>query len=326
MRRLLPVLLLLSLFLPASQHRFSGQIFGDFFYIPSSHRDDLDGMNGWWIRRIYLTYDYSAQTNLKVRVRLEASSPGDFSTKGVIRPFFKDAYINYRHRGLSLYVGLVPTPTWEFVEKFWGYRSIEKTPLDLHRLGSSRELGLGLRGNVGEKLGYWIVFGNGEGKKSEVNKGKKLIASLQLRPEARLFFQLYADYTGLDGGRAWAAQLFAGYSTESFTAGGLFAFKKWDLVESWKIRLFSLFAHFKAAPGCQLLFRVDHLLDPNPYGPSTSYIPFDSTQPYTLLIAGSEFKIAQGFSFIPNLEWVLYRGDSYVPNDLFLKLTFFYRW
>ena len=36
--------------------KISGYIFGDYYYFPSHHDAKFDGQNGFWFRRVYLTY------------------------------------------------------------------------------------------------------------------------------------------------------------------------------------------------------------------------------------------------------------------------------
>jgi hypothetical protein len=71
---------------PAPAFKISGLVFGDYYYVAQSHRDDLVGQNGFWIRRLYFTYDHTLSKAFSVRVRLEANSKGDFKSTGVNTP------------------------------------------------------------------------------------------------------------------------------------------------------------------------------------------------------------------------------------------------
>src|SRR6185503_4120575 len=37
--------------------KISGLMFGDYFWVATDHRDAIEDQNGFWFRRIYLTYD-----------------------------------------------------------------------------------------------------------------------------------------------------------------------------------------------------------------------------------------------------------------------------
>ena len=57
-------------------------------------------------------------------------------------PLVKDAYLCYQWNGRSLYAGQSPTPIWSITETVWGYRAVEKTIMDLNKIGSSRDNGI----------------------------------------------------------------------------------------------------------------------------------------------------------------------------------------
>ena len=100
------------------------------------------GQNGFWIRRLYFTYDHTLSKAFSVRVRLEANSKGDFKSTGVNTPYLKDAWLKWTFGAHALFAGLAPTPSIDFVDAFQGYRHVEKSPIDLYRWDGSRDLGL----------------------------------------------------------------------------------------------------------------------------------------------------------------------------------------
>ena len=73
-----------------------------------------------------------------------------------------------------------------------------------------------------------------------------------------------------------------------------------------------------------LLGRLDRMFQPNPHGKEISYAPFDSTSPYTVFLAGVDFKLDSNFSFIPNIAFVSYDDTS--ATDLYFKFTMYIRW
>ncbi|MGQ9618287.1 MAG: hypothetical protein ACUVUG_04905 [Candidatus Aminicenantia bacterium] len=68
-----------------AQGKFSGYMFGDYYYILKHNNSDLKDQNGFWLRRIYFTYDYKISDEWSTRFRLELNSPGDFKTKDTIK-------------------------------------------------------------------------------------------------------------------------------------------------------------------------------------------------------------------------------------------------
>jgi len=313
--------------------RFSGMMFGDFFYIPDHHREDLAGMNGWWIRRIYFTYDNKLSERFAIRFRLEARSPGDFETRDVIKPFVKDAYIKYKTGLHSFYAGLIPTPTWANVEKIWGYRAVEKTPADLFKIGSSRELGIGAKGALDRagRFNYWFVFGNGEGKKSEVNPGKKVLMSIFLKPKKGILLEVYGDYAKETSATSTTAHLFAAYEKKDFRAGiqYIYHIRSLENYEDIERKVLSIFSCVKIHPKVGIFGRYDHLFNANPDGSRNSYMPFYNGSPLDLVLLGLDYKLHRKISLIPNLAWVQYREEDpqiSVGHDLYFKITFYARW
>ncbi|MCH7805200.1 MAG: hypothetical protein IH937_14120, partial [Acidobacteria bacterium] len=123
--------------------KISGLAFGDFYWAAASHDESLKDRNGFWFRRIYLTFDKAMTEQLDMRLRLQMNSAGDFRSDTRLNPFAKDVYLRWKVTDQhQAYLGLSATPTWNVVQDFWSYRSLEKTVLDLQRMGAPRDLGV----------------------------------------------------------------------------------------------------------------------------------------------------------------------------------------
>jgi len=77
----------------AQSPQFSGYMFGDYYYVAASHNPDLEERNGFWLRRIYFTFDQEIAEGWSVRLRTEMSQPGDFTSGSKMNPVVKDAYV-----------------------------------------------------------------------------------------------------------------------------------------------------------------------------------------------------------------------------------------
>ncbi|MCK4967090.1 hypothetical protein KAS50_08665, partial [bacterium] len=53
-----------------AQIKFSGYMFGDYYYVAKNHNEDNEGKNGFWYRRIYLTADRKLNDEFSVRFRM----------------------------------------------------------------------------------------------------------------------------------------------------------------------------------------------------------------------------------------------------------------
>lgn len=313
----------------------SGLVFGDFYWILYNHNEDLEGNTGFWFRRIYLTYDYELNDSFAGRFRLEANSEGDFTGSSSMVPDLKDAYLKWTgDKGLhSIYVGISSTPTFDLTEDIWGYRPLEKSPLDLHDFGSSRDFGVKAKGRLGENgnIGYNLMFGNGNGNHNEENKGKKVMLALSYQFAENWVIEGYGDHNGLPQDRnIYTGQVFLGYESEKLNAGALYAFqhrKNTAIAGDLDQNLASVFATAALSDDVRVLFRVDHMFDPNPSGEDINYLPFSNQASSTLIIAGIDFTVGPDIHLLPNIETIFYGENDLgqTPGaDLQPRMTLFY--
>ncbi len=308
--------------------QISGEVFSEFYSVARHHDPAIQGQNGFWFRRIDLTFDNALSSNLSFRFKLEMSSSGNFKSNSLLVPFVKDAFINYRLKGQDFQVGLIATPTWENVESFWGYRALEKSPCDLQEFGSARDFGIALKGglNSAGTVSYKVMFGNGEGYNAETNKGKKAYAQFVVRPRKGLLLDLYADTERHKDSRIYnLVQVFAGTEARWGRVGFLYARRSTRLDDSrdrWD--LWSALAIIKAHPKAEVVLRFDRMADPNPLGSGISYIPFSDRAPSNLVIAGLGWKVSDAITVIPNVKHVFYDklGDASGPSsDTYLNVS-----
>lgn len=205
----------------AADGEVSGYMFGDYYSVLSADDADVDlpeKQNAFRFRRIYFTYDRNLSERFDVRFRVEANDAG-FGSRTKMVPFVKHAYLKWQGAlGGDLYIGESGTPTWAVAEKVWGYRSIEKTVLDLNGIGSSADIGLALKGSAGA-ASYHLMVANGPGQRPERDNGKKLYASVQLQPGEGNHLEIYGDIDLLPGGDSITLKGFAGHRGDGFQGG-----------------------------------------------------------------------------------------------------------
>ncbi len=313
-----------------SNGKFSGNMFGDYYYVLQNHDQSLTDFHGYQFRRIYFTYDYKINNDWSTRLRLEMSN--EFGTDNAIKmsPFVKDAYLKYKTGLQSIILGISPTPTWKTVEKIWGYRSVEKSPLDLQKMGSSRDFGLAVHGyfNSSKTFGYSVMFSNGSSNKQEIDKGKSGMASFRWKPNKELIIEVYGDYADKSGYKDWTTlQGFVAYVSKDYRVGLQYANQTREISESEsnKFNIASLFFNGRINNNFGYLLRADKMFEPNPKGNDIAYIPFSEDAASTLFIAGLEWSPTKGVSLIPNLEYVLYDKTETgvtIENDMYARLTF----
>ena len=170
-------------------------MFGDYYY-QFSNPDTSVNYNGFQFRRVYFNYDRDISETFSVRFRLEMNSAEDKQ----LEPYIKNAYLAWKNLipNSTIYFGAQGTPIWKITEKTWGYRSIEKTIMDLRKVGSSSDLGVGIKGKFNESgsLGYHVLVANGEGKKGESDEYKKVYVSIPIVVMENFHIVPFTDYEG----------------------------------------------------------------------------------------------------------------------------------
>jgi hypothetical protein len=318
-----------------SPTKVSGYFFGDAYWMAANHEAALESSNGFWLRRVYLTVDHKLDDGFSTRLRMEMGSPGDFTTSAKLVPFVKDAYLKWKRGRHSVLFGISGTPTWGALEKSWGYRSIEKTPLDLQKWGSSRDFGVAVKGalDVGKKVRYHVMLGNGNSTKSETNDGKKVMASLGFHPNEHLFLEGYVDVENRVGETDRTTyQGFAGYKGSKGRVGVHYARQEREQgvgTENLKLDLLSGFAVLKASDTVNLFSRVDVMSDANPSAAKISYLPFAEDAEATFYVVGVDFVASDQVNIMPNVEFITYKstldGVEDPASDVMGRITTFVR-
>ncbi|HEX7572377.1 MAG TPA: hypothetical protein VF514_04740 [Bacteroidota bacterium] len=215
-------LAVLGVALAGAQGKFSGYVFGDYFYNVAKDtgfsrlsRTVVPGnkdFQAFQIRRIYLTYDNDISEKFTARFRLEgnmiASENGSSGTASRLsgsslqQIFIKDAYVKWKNifAGSDLIFGVQPTTAYDISEGVWAYRSLEKTIMDLRGIISSRDLGLALRGKFDDAgmFGYWFMVSNNSGQDDATNRYKRVSLNLQVKPVKNVIVTLDGDFRTQD--------------------------------------------------------------------------------------------------------------------------------
>jgi len=194
--------------------------FGDVYVVPSHHLPEADGDVGAWIRRVYLTFDFTWSRRLFTRVRFEANRAGDFLNHGFTVDF-KDVYVRWSMGRQSFRAGLSPTPTSDLIEEIWGYRHLERTPADLQG-APSRDNGIAASGplNRSGRLRYRAMLGTGLDFGNETDDGQKYMGAVTLGGERGWLFDIYGDFQALpDAADRTTFQVFSAYRGQSSRFG-----------------------------------------------------------------------------------------------------------
>lgn len=319
--------------------KFSGLMFGDFYYYLDAMNDGDKDKNGLQFRRIYITTDYTINETFSTRFRLEADESA-LSSNGKTSVFVKDAYLKWKglFSGSDLVVGISPTPAFAVSEDAWGYRALEKTILDYHKIVSSRDLGVDLKGKVDGNgmIRYWLKFGNNSGNSPETNKYKRYYGMVQVKPTDEFQFTVYADYasnpqvsdsvsgTMKDNGALVTAG-FVNYQMKDRFSVGVEAFYRSHAnnvyLTSGEGRGaltglgLSAFAWVALTEDIRFVGRYDT------YNPNTDSDVINDVR--SLIVAAVDFKAADNVNFMPGVEVIGREGAD--ASDIIPRVTFLWQ-
>lgn len=320
--------------------KISGLVFGDYYFFPEHHDPDWDGQHGFWLRRAYLTYEHTFSEKLYGRFRLEANGNGQLAGGNMV-PFVKDLFLRWQHHGRHhVMVGLQPTPTWDWFESFWGLRHVEKTPADLYRLDTARDLALGFSGPVGgSNFSYAAQVGNDSGNGAEVDPFKIVRFEARYEKKPGLVAEAFYSFGGRPQGRdRITAQGVAGYQGRRFRVGAQYVHQKrksGTALPDLAIDVRSGFAVWQVKPEKAALFaRLDDVRTTTggveaglPGADATDYLALSPDAPFQAFIGGLDYSLHPSVRVAPNVEWIRYDDSGTAPSsDVAARLTFFWAW
>ena len=322
---------------PAPPWRISGLVFGDYYGFVQNHLPAWEDQHGMWIRRAYFTYDHTFSPAVTTRLRLEANGNGKLAG-GSATPYIKDAYVRWTFYGRqALMIGIQPTLTFDFIESVWGLRHIEKTPLDLYRMDSSRDTGFTLSGplNATQSVRYALQYGNESGNNGETDKFKATRAAVRYETNPGFSVEgVFAHFFRNNDADRTTAQVFLGYRNPRTRAGFQYSFQKRraanNIGADADLDVFSGFVVREVVRAKTSVFaRLDRYDDACSDCAGIDYLPIATNAPFTLAIVGLEYNVHPSFRVSPNIQFVGY-GDPVTGakprNDAVGRLTFYWVW
>jgi len=335
MKRLIPIFLLALLVLNAASltAAISAYGFGDYYLVLAQHKDGLKDQHGFWLRRVYITYESDISDKLKARARLELNSPGNFSTSAAnLTPYLKDAYLSYQFAPLhKVTVGIQDSLAFSNIEKFYGYRHLEKTMFDLYKVRSSRDFAIDFSGSfdANKNFNYSLQYGNYSGNKNETDKYKQFGARFFVNVTPKFMVEVNGDMSTISGVKtSYLIQGFVGYKDEWGRVGVNYGQEmvKEDGKDDVNFGVLSAFAVAKLGKKFEAVARYDMSIDPQPHGQG-DYLVIEKGYKTNLFITGLAWNIHPKFQIMPNVKWVSYKENNGVKpgNDTYFNVTFYYQ-
>jgi len=362
------IFILLGLSVAVGQGKFGGYMFSDYYYnvardanftslsnsALSSNSPGGTALQAFQMRRVYFTYDNDISEQFTTRFRLEVDQAANASN-GKIGSFVKDAYIKWKNifSGSDLIFGIQPPPAYEVSEAAWGYRSLEKTIMDLRGIVSSRDQGISLHGKITNDgmINYWVMLANNSANSPETDKYKRYYAHVQLKPTTNLQATLYVDYKDAAdvlnsytkntvSNAALTTAVFLGYSEPFSYNIGIEGFLQStsNALKDTSAKTYndksaigiSVFGSFNIIPELAVVARYDNFnpssdnnsKDPVHYGTGTA-----GNLARNYIIAGLSWKVDKNVSIMPNVLYETYeapKGGTTPDASVTARLTLYY--
>jgi hypothetical protein len=329
-----------------------GYAFGDFLF--KGHTNSFNMSNTQYgstpkdftsfeFRRIYLGYDYDISEHFAAQLLL-AYEGATFTSDGNRSVYIKSANLRWKNifHNSDLVIGQISTPTFATTsEPVWGYRSLEKTIMDLRKIGGSNDVGISLQGKLNDKgdFGYNLMIGNGSGAKPEADKYKKFYGDVYVKfIDQKLILDLGAD-------NEWAQakpyqknkttyKAFLAYQTKMFTMG-LEAFQQVqknntifteavpstvkDTVNALASGV-SIFARGTISKKLGYVLRYDYYNPDSKFNENNVYAAsYTGVYTESLVLAGLDYTPIKNVHLIPNVWYDMYNNRNEAVNNLSKK-------
>ena len=155
-----------------AQEKLSGVVYFDY---TNNNGNNAAVSSEFEIRRVYFTFEKKLSSDMKYKFQMDAGRLKHDDDNEKIFAFIKKAYISWHAAVGDITLGIQGMNIFSTQEKTWGYRFIEKSPMDRHKFSSSADLGIGYANKFGKNYHYSVIYSNGSGyAKPEFDDYKKL--------------------------------------------------------------------------------------------------------------------------------------------------------
>ncbi len=273
------------------------QVFSNFHTGFGANNDQ----RGFELERSYLGYEYKLTKDLTVKGVMDIGKSSDVSDYQRIA-YIKNAMVTWKTGRLKLSAGLISTTQFNYQEKAWGYRYIQKSFQDQYKFGSSADLGISASYELADWLTADAIIVNGEGyKKIQVNDGLNYGLGFTLTPLKGFSARLYGGLN--EGAKAeqkdtwnWAA--FVGYKTDGFSIGAEYNYmKNAGYKDGVNKQGCSFYTSGRLSKNVEAYGRFDHL-----------YV--DSTDGESACLLGLQVKVGKYVKLAPNFRMNFPKADA----------------
>lgn len=250
------------------------------------------------VTRVYLGYEHHFNQDFTGTVIYDVANPGVGGLQ--MTAFLKNAFLNYKHKNLSVNFGMMPTTQFKVQEDFWGNRYIEKVFQDKYGFNPSADLGASISYKFSNIVSADLSVENGEGyKKVQTDNKFKTAVGLTINPVKELTIRGIADVMGQGTAQSTYAG-FVGYKASKFALAAEYNYQKNNAYISgndWYGP--SFYASVDLSKKSKFFARYDDLQSSTPSGKTTAW---NITKDGKLIMLGFDFALAPGIKLSPNFS------------------------
>ncbi|RMD51363.1 MAG: hypothetical protein D6830_00525 [Ignavibacteria bacterium] len=294
------VVLLLTAGSMFAQGKVSGKTYFDYTYNP-----DGTPTNSFEIHRVYIGYSANLSDNISYKVTTDVGRVNN-GKDNRLAAYLKYAQLKWKTQYGSFVFGLQGLNIFNVQEYNWGYRFVEKSAMDLHKFGSSADLGIGYYNKFAGKLNVSAILTNGTGyKKSENDDYKKLSFQVfygdkKIKKDGNfnvgaVFTTESFDYISGTDTTTKSTTVIGGFA--AYQIAGLRVGAEYDILTKGGSsdvtkNIISVYADYAAMKNLHVFARFDKY-DPN--------VDVDNDGS-NYVVAGLNYKAGKGFSIAPNVR------------------------
>jgi hypothetical protein len=293
--KLILFLLTIPLFMTAQEKEEKawyevGRVYGKIFSnVHTGIGDNKD--KGFEVKRAYFGYQADLNEHFAGNIKLDIGNQNDIQDYAAKKRFayFKNAYVQYKFKGLKIQFGIADCFQFKLQEKFWGYRYIQQSFQDKNKFGPSADLGIFANYKLGKKVSFDISLSNGEGY-SAIQQDDYFKASfgISYKPLKALVIRGYIDAYDSDEATQYSANGFIGITTKYFTLGNEFNYQANSKhLENQDLYGWSFYSTVKLMDQVKVFGRYDYLSSNKLNGDD---IPWNLAKDGSSIIAGLEYQ------------------------------------
>lgn len=300
---------------------FNGTVFSNFHVQINSPVYE----SAFEVQRAYFGYNYYMSENFTTLLKLDIGSPNQTSQYDLLKryAYFRNAGLIYKRNKLSLSFGLIDMFQFKIQENMWDHRYIYQSIQDLHKFGSSADLGVSASYKFNDFISTDFCVANGEGyNQLQTDNSYKSALGVSINPLKYIIIRLYADYTEKDEIQTTYSSFLGFDNNSNIKAGVEYSLKEnYNFNKNQKLNGFSVYGLYRFNKLIEVFGRYDQLwsntIDADPY-------QWNINKDGSAIIAGLQVSPIKNVRLALNYQdWVPYAKN--IDNKYFMYLNLEYK-